>query len=505
MISTVRILAAAAAPARWLPLFLLLPLAVCLAYEPRDASLMRTGLMVPVMVEPIVATALVSFGVWVAARFVGRKRVHEDLLEREAYLAAAIGWLLATFLASLPFWLSGRMHELDALFEAMSGLTGTGMTSLRGPPEQLPVSLLVWRAQLQWLGGLAFVVLTVAVLSRLTHGGLQLLRGEATGAGVSRIKPKVAQVARGLGRLYVALTLVFILALFALYRFRLGIPRGQALLEATVETFAAYGNGAFTLHLAGTGHHDPWVQAVLGVIMVAGATNVTLAFLLVRRGQVRALVTNPEWRFFLTLVAGLAAGVLLILWQQGGLDLAGARSDLFQVVSLATGTGLFAVDYAAWPHAALVLVMLAFLVGGTAGSAAGGIKSFRALVLVKTVGRETRRLVHPRAQVPVRVGRRVVGEETVMAVIAFFFAYLVLWVLGTFLLALAEPSLDIMEAASASLAALGNVAGGFGSLGPAFGTASLGAGKAVLGALMWFGRMEILAAILVFTPQSWRS
>jgi trk system potassium uptake protein len=505
VISTVRILSAAAAPARWIPVFLLLPLAVCLAFEPRDASLLRTGVLVPRMIEPFVGSALVALGVWAAARFVGRRRAHEDLLEREAYLAVALGWLLATFLASLPFFLSGRMGEADALFEAMSGLTGTGMTSLRGPPDQLPVSLLVWRAQLQWAGGLAFIVLTVAVLSRLTHGGLQLLRGEATGSGVSRIRPKVAEVARGLGRLYLALTAVFVVVLFLLYRYRLGLPRREALLEAMVEVFAAYGNGAFTLHLAGTGHHDAWVQAALGLIMVAGATNVTLAFLLVRRGQVRTLFTNPEWRFFLALVGTLATGILLILWRQGGLDLAGARSDLFQVVSLATGTGLFAVDYAAWPHAALVLVMLAFLVGGTAGSAAGGIKSFRALLLVKTVVRETRRLVHPRAQVPVRVGRRVVSEETVMAVIAFFFSYLVLWVLGTFLLALAEPSLDLMESASASLAALGNVAGGFGSVGPAFGTASLGAGKAVLAVLMWFGRMEILAAILVFTPQSWRS
>jgi trk system potassium uptake protein TrkH len=280
---------------------------------------------------------------------------------------------------------------------------------------------------------------------------------------------------------------------------------GAAVLESLVETFAAYGNGAFTLHAAPWFQDNGYVQFLLGVMMVAGATNVTLAFLLVRRGQVRNLVTNPEWRFFLGLVCAAILGVALLLVRKGFAIGNALRESTFTVVSLATGSGLFSTDYSLWPGAALLVLLFVLLVGGTAGSAAGGIKSFRALALLKVVGREIRRLLHPRAVIPVRVGSRVVPEQTVNAVIAFFFTYLLAWMFGAFLLLVIEP-LGVLDATSISLAALSNVGAGFGLVGPTVGTAHLaGASKLILSVLMWFGRMEIFAALLVFTPSSWRN
>ncbi|MEA3202917.1 MAG: trk/ktr system potassium uptake protein [Thermoplasmata archaeon] len=517
MIRISRILSAMAAAVRVTALVLLVPVVVAFLYEPHDTLV--AGVLVPGGALPFVVSAVLSAAVWLPLRIVTRRAAQEELLEREAYLAVALGWVACTALAGLPFLTAGKLGPLESFFEAMSGLTGTGLSALHDI-DGTSLSLLFWRALLQWVGGLAFIVLTAALLSRLTHGGLQFFRSEGGGHAGTRIRPRLAETARELGKAYVGLTALFAVLLFFVLRFKLHMEDGRATLEAVVETFAAYGNGAFTLHANAAFHDDGAVQAVLSLMMLAGATNVTLAFLLVRRGQVRNLVTNTEWRFFFGLVATTVVGVALLLVRAGlastgslgqatdllpGLASHSLREAAFTVTSLATGSGLFSTDYAVWPGAAQLLLLFAILVGGTAGSAAGGIKAFRALTLLKVVGREVRRLLHPRAVIPVRVGQRVVPEQTVSAVVAFFFTYLLAWLLGAFLLLVAE-SMGVLDATSVSLAALSNVGAGFGSVGPTIGTAHLTSlSKVVLSFLMWFGRMEVFAALLVFTPSSWRN
>ncbi|MEA3143307.1 MAG: trk/ktr system potassium uptake protein [Thermoplasmata archaeon] len=481
---------------------LLAPIVVAYLYEPSDTLVL--GFLVPGGVLPFVVSAVLAVAVWLPLHIVTRRAAQEELLEREAYLAVALGWVVCTALAGLPFLAAGRLGPVEAFFEAMSGLTGTGLSAL-AQVDGTSLSLLFWRALLQWVGGLAFIVLTAALLSRLTHGGLQFFRSEGGGHAGARIRPRLAETARELGKAYVGLTALFAVLLFFVFRFKLGMEDAPAALEAVVETFAAYGNGAFTLHANAPFHDDGAVQAVLSLMMLAGATNITLAFLLVRRGQVRNLVTNSEWRFFFSLAAATVIGVGLLLIRAGAAPGHAVREAAFTVTSLATGSGLFSADYAVWPGAAQLLLLFAILVGGTAGSAAGGIKAFRALTLMKVVGREVRRLLHPRAVIPVRVGKRVVSEQTVSAVVAFFFTYLLAWLLGSFLLLVVE-SMGVLDATSVSLAALSNVGAGFGSVGPTIGTAHLTTlSKVVLSFLMWFGRMEVFAALLVFTPSSWRN
>jgi trk system potassium uptake protein TrkH len=502
MIRPARILAAIAAAARLATLLFLAPIVVAFLYEPRD--LMVGSVAVPGAAVPFAVAAVLSTAVWLPLHILTRRAAQEELLEREAYLAVALGWIVCTALAGLPFLASGALGPLESFFEAMSGLTGTGLSALANV-ESAGAALLFWRAFLQWAGGLAFIVLTAALLSRLTHGGLQFFRREGAGHAGARIRTHLASTARELGKAYVGLTALFAVLLFMVLRIKLHMQDAPAALEAVVETFAAYGNGAFTLHAAPAFHEDGAVQAVLSLMMLAGATNITLAFLLVRRGQVRNLVTNPEWRFFFGLVATTVVGVALLLVRAGAAPAHAAREAAFTVTSLATGSGLFSTDYAVWPGAAQLVLLFAILVGGTAGSAAGGIKVFRAQTLLRVVRREVRRLLHPRAVIPVRVGQRVVPEQTVSAVVAFFFTYLLAWLLGAFLLLVFE-SMGVLDATSVSLAALSNVGAGFGSVGPTIGTAHLtGLSKVVLSFLMWFGRMEVFAALLVFTPSSWKN
>lgn len=503
MIRVARIMSAVAAITRLFSFALLIPIPIALLYEPWDDSLFGFT-KAPGTVGVFLAAFVVCCAFWIPARLATRRVADQDLLDREAYLTMAVGWLVVTAFAMLPFLLSRSIASpLDAFFEAMSGLTGTGSTAMHGNLEGVPGSIVWWRAFTQWVGGLGIIILTVALLSKLTHGGLQLFRGEAGTSTASRIKPKVAEVARGLWRMYGVITLLFIAVLAAVVHFHAGVPAKQALFDSMVGTFSAYGNGAFTSPGLDAVLGDGWVQVMLAVMMVAGATNFTLTFLLVRRAQARPLLANPEWRFFAVWTFAAVAVTTGILALQPGAKLAVLHDGAFTAISLATGAGL-AAGHALWPQAAMLVLLVLVLVGGTAGSAAGGIKAFRALVLIRLVGRELRQLLHPRAILPLRVGSRVVPEGAVSAVIAFFFTFLGLWLMGSFLLLLFEPNPDLVAATGASLAALSNVGVGFGAL--AGGTASLApASKLVLVALMWIGRMEIFAALLVFTPRSWRN
>jgi trk system potassium uptake protein TrkH len=486
---------------------LLLPIPIAFAYEPWDTTLGPFHL--PRTAIPFAASFLLATGAWVAARAIGRKHAHEELTERSAYLTVAVGWLGVAALAMLPFLFSGTFSSTtdalaNAFFESMSGLTGTGATVI-DHPEALPAGLLFWRALTQWLGGLGIIILTVALLSRLTHGGLQLFQSEVVAPG--RLRPKVAEVARGMWRIYLAITLVFIGLLWLVFTTRQGMAPKPALLESALETFSAYGNGAFASHAGSFVPQDGAVAALLSLMMLAGATNFTLVFLLARRLQWKPLVRNPEWRFYLLWLAAAAALVGLLRWGSGTPPVAAFSQGGFAVVSLGTGTGFAAGDYAYWSaglHALFPILLLLTLVGGCAGSAAGGVKGFRALVLGRTVARELRRILHPRAIIPVRVGRVAIPEDSVSAVVAFFFTYLTIWVIGAIGLALLEPNLGSDYATGGSLAALGNVGTNFGQL------ASLGyqalswPAKLLLSALMWIGRMEIFAALLVFMPRAWR-
>lgn len=503
MMRLARVASAVAAIVRLVSFAFLLPIPVAFLYEP--AAYDWFGVGVPATVPVFGISFLVCTTAWGTVRLLARRVADQDLLDREAYLTIAIGWLVVAAFVMLPFILSGVLRSpLHAFFEAMSGLTGTGFSVIPGELAETPASIVWWRAFTQWLGGLGIIVLTVALLSKLTHGGLQLFRGEAGSSTASRIRPKVAEVARGLWRMYGVITLLFVVLLTAATYARLRVPLKDAVFQGMVGTFSAYGNGAFTSAGLAPALADPWIQGLLAVMMLAGATNFTLAFLLVRRAQATPLLSNPEWRFFAvwTAAAAVAAvGILALSRMPSGQAI---HEGIFTTISLATGAGLGAT-HAAWPAAANLLLILLVLVGGMAGSAAGGLKAFRGLVLLRVVAREMRQMLHPRAVLPLRVGPTVVPEGAVRAVVAFFFTYLGLWVLGAFLLLLLQPSLDLVGATGASLAALGNVGVTFGDVTDE-GIAAWGAAsKAVLTALMWLGRMEIFAALLVLSPRSWRN
>lgn len=505
MIRLSRVLSAVSSALRLFGFAFLVPVPIALLYEPATVPLVA-GIELPATVAAFLSAFIATTFVWVPLRLATRRVQEEDLLDREGYLAVAIGWLAAAVLAMLPFLLAGELHDpVDGFFEAMAGLTGTASTGLDGMAA-LPASLVFWRAFLPWIGGLSIIVLLVALLSRLTHGGMPAMQGTGLSGG-TRLKPKLAEAARSLWMMYAAVTLGVAATLASLLWWRTGLGAQDAVFQGLVQGMGAYSLGGIADPSGPWPGAGDWaIDATVTVAMLLGGTNFALAFGLLRRGGARDVARNPEWRFFMGIFAAGTALTLLLLVLAGHDARQALHESAYTVASMLTGTGTYIVDHAAWPPAVLFVLLLLMLLGASSGTPSGGVKAFRWLVLGQLVLREMRKLLHPRAIIPVRVGPAVVKEESVATIMAFFFSYLVLWTAGTVVLLAVEPSLDATDSAAASASALGNVGGGFGELGPTHGYADLtSASKLLLAALMWIGRLEIFTALLLLHPLSWRT
>ena len=480
----------------------LVPAVVAFLYEPWDAAL--GTVRVPGNSIVFAACGAFALSIGLLLKF-SAGRADDELVNREAYLTVGLGWLVLTVLAALPFLATGTTLSLvDAWFESMSGLTTTGASALSQAPEDLDASVSFWRALLQWLGGIGIIVLFVAVISSLTTGGLNLLQAEASAHLQSRLRPKLAETARLLWRLYLVVS-AGIAAVFFLLMLRLGLPYKEAAYDAVYHTFTTYSTGGFSSHAQSMGFYgDVWLELATIVSMFLGATSFVLLYGL-RAGAWRQFVRDPQLRTMLGVYAGATLAVVAILLADGHAFWAALRGSAFATATTLTGTGLVTSDFSAWPLATSLILLLLMLMGGNAGSTSGAIKTVRFVVLAKVVRRELRRLLHPRAVVPIRMGHRTVPEELVSKVVAFFFTYLTLWVMATLAVVAIDPALDIVDGASATASTLGNVGVGLGAVGPTGSYAQLQpATKLILSGLMWLGRLELFTAMLLFSPSAWR-
>lgn len=482
----------------------LVPIVVAFAYEPRD--LLVSGIAIPSSVIGFLGGFFLLNALAIPVKIATRAAEEEDMSEREGYLTAALGWVLMPLFGMIPFLLDDVFASpLDAYFEAMSGATTTGFSVLPLGPEAIAPSLNFWRVQLNWLGGIGIVILSIALLSKLTHGGLQLFQAESSIHANKRLRPKLADTARALLAVYAQVSLVLFLLVLAAMK-STGLDWKTSIFEALLLMMAGFATGGFSSHAASIGAFaSVWVELSLIVTMVVGATNFQVLVLL-RRGQVRQALANGELRFFLAVLALGVLAVTAVLASNGYGLWAALRDGAFATTSLTTTTGFNTVDYSVWPVAANLLLLALLFVGGSSGSTGGALKVFRVMVLGKMVLRELRRLIHPRAVMSVRFAGRALNETALAATSAFAFSYIALWILGMVAIAVTEPAATALEAAGASAASLGNVGNAFGIFGPAGSVAAVEpATKIVMIVLMWFGRLEIFTAFLLFYPKSWRN
>lgn len=415
---------------------------------------------------------------------------------KQAFLLTTFSWVALSAFGALPFLLyAPKLSLADAVFEAVSGLTTTGSTVLVGL-DAMPPGILLWRALLQWIGGIGIIVLAVAVLPYLGVGGMQLFRTEASDRS-DKILPRPGQIATAIAIVYVTASIACATCYWL---------AGMTVFEAAVHAMTTVSTGGYSTSDGSLGHFaNPAIEWTAVLFMLVGAVPFILLIRMVREqsgslfreGQVRMLIVG-------ILVSGSGAAIWLHFYQ--GIALAeGFRLAIFNITSVITTTGYATSDYQLWGNAAMVAFFFLTLVGGCTGSTAGGIKMFRFQIVYVALRMQFHRLIFPHGMFPPTYGHRVVGDDVISSVLAFLFMYLLTLVAATVALALA--GLDFVTSISGAATALSNVGPGLGPvIGPAGNFAPLpDVAKWILAGLMLLGRLELFTAIVLLSPRFWRS
>ena len=414
---------------------------------------------------------------------------------RQAFLLTTVSWLVLTAFAALPFVFADLgLSYTDAFFEAMSGITTTGSTVMIGL-DTAPHGILLWRALLQWLGGIGIIVMAVAILPMLKIGGMQLFRMESSDRS-EKVMPRVTQIASGIALVYLALTVICAAALWYT-----GFPGFDAIAHA-MTTIAT---GGFSTSDSSVGGFDnPTAEAIIAVFMVIGGLPFVL-YLQAVRGNLGPLFHDSQVRCFVSLVVALL--VAMTLWRYGTDDATFGsviRMVAFNVISIITGTGYSSADYGTWGGFAMAVFFFIMFIGGCAGSTTCGIKVFRFQVLYATAETQIRRLMQPHGVFVAHFNRRPIDEEIAGSVMSFFFLFAAAFTVLALLLG--AVGLDFITAVSGAATAICNVGPALGEIiGPTGNFSSLpDSAKWLLSAGMLLGRLELFTVLVLFAPSFWK-
>ena len=463
-------------------LTMLPPLGIALLYDDGQWQRFSNGLMV------VMVTGLI---IWLPFR-----KETGDLRVRDGFLITTLFWVALSVAGSIPFYLSNDapFSYIDSLFEAVSGLTTTGATVITGI-DSLPESMLWYRQQLQWLGGMGIIVLAVAILPMLGIGGMQLYRAEVPGpVKDNKLTPRIGETAKALWYIYVALTVLCALA----YR-----AAGMTWFDAIGHSFSTLSLGGFSTHDASIGYFNSTLieMIAVGFMVIAGA-NFALHFMSFRQRSLSFYWRDSEFRFYFSTLVVVSVITVLVLIMTATLTPSNAViKGIFEVVAIGTTSGFSSADFSQWPlMLPFMLFMLAFM-GGCAGSTGGGMKVMRVLLIYRQGAREMKRLLHPNAVIPVKLGNRPVSDRVLQAVWGFFSVYMFMFV--AMLMILLATGIDQVTAWTAVAATLNNLGPGLGGVAYHYGNLN-DIAKWVLCFSMLLGRLEVFTLLVLMTPAFWR-
>jgi len=412
---------------------------------------------------------------------------------REGVAVVGLGWIGVVVAGGLPFVFTHTAPTpAMALFESVSGFTTTGATVF-GNIEALPRSILLWRSITHWIGGMGIIVLGVAILPLIGMGGAQLFRAEAPGIPSDRLTPRIASTARLLWGVYALLTAVLLLIYMLL---------GMSLFDAVNHAMSCLATGGFSTRTASMGAFSPAIQWVTILFMVIAGTNFTLHFRMLT-GRWKAWIGDEEWRWYMGTMAlawvivFASLGVTEHTWTGDTL-----RRAMFNVTAVHSTTGFGTADFALWPAVAQVVLLGLMFMGAMGGSTGGGFKSVRVGVVLKHVGGEIRKVLHPQAVVVTKLGGRPIRSDVLHNVLAFLAIYVLTLFIGTTLLA--SFGNDIVTSMSGAVAAMSSIGPGLGDVGPASHYGNLGHGAhLLLSLLMLLGRLEFYTLLVLVFPRTW--
>jgi len=429
---------------------------------------------------------------------------------REAIGIVGFSWLLAGLLGGIPFLLDRTVdHPVDAIFESVSGFTTTGATVIpnlledpgtdtipdSGTVTAISRASLLWRSITHWLGGMGIIVLFVAIFPVVGVGARHLLSNEVPGPITERLRPRLKQTAIRLWWIYAVLTTTLLLLLFM---------AGMDFFDATNHALATLATGGYSTRNGSIGaYNSVSIDIIITVFMLVAGLNFGL-YHLVLQGRIRTVLRDSELRAFLILYGVVTIIITFsILDRHGGNPAQALRYASFQTAAVQTTTGFGTDDFNAYPHVSQILLFLLMFVGGCAGSTAGGMKVGRIFVLIKAALRELRRNLRPQEVRALRVGTRVVPEETLRSIAGFIILFIFTYVIATIIVA--ALGADAITAGGSVAASLGNIGPGFGAVGPTLNYAELSYPiKSVLTVCMLLGRLELMALLAFILPGLWR-
>ncbi len=421
----------------------------------------------------------------------------QDLRVRDGFLIVVLFWLVLGLAGALPLVLTQtpEMTVTDAVFEAFSGLTTTGATVITGLDE-LPRSILFYRQQLQWLGGMGIIVLAVAIMPMLGVGGMQLYRAETPGPlKDNKLTPRITETAKALWYIYLALTVICAGCYWL---------AGMNGFDAIVHSFSTVAIGGFSTHDQSIGFfQSSAIETVAIIFMLLAGMNFALHFVSWRSLSLTPYIRDSELRAYLTVLALVTVITAGYLYSTDTFIFASdaLHAGLFQAVSIGTTTGFTTADYFMWPGFLPVLLLFISFIGGCTGSTGGGMKVIRFLLLLKQGHREMMRLIHPSAQIPVKVGGKPMPDRVISAVWGFFAAYVGSFVL--IMLFVMSTGLDQITAFSAVAACMNNLGPGLGGVGANY-VGINDAAKWALSFAMMLGRLEVFTLVILLSPDFWR-
>ena len=424
-------------------------------------------------------------------------RNHKDdkTTSRDGVYVVCISWLVLSLFGAMPFLLSKSVPNFtDGFFEALSGFTTTGATILTRI-ESVPKDILFWRSMTQWIGGLAIIVFTIAILPYLSMSGMQLFVSEINGINYDKLHPRIMHTVRRIWGLYLFFTLLETVLLY------LG---DMNLFEALCHSMSTISSGGFSTRTRSIAAFSNYSQVVVTVFMVLSGCNFSL-LLLSMSWRSFAILKNQEFRTFLLYTIFLGIGIALVLFfgchKSFGTSF---RESFFSVISAFTTTGFFVSDYMTWPVFLWVILFLLMFIGACSGSTSGGVKIFRHLIFVNNSVLELKRIIHPNAVLPVKVNEKSISTNGVYKNISFIFIYFLIFLIGAIILL--AMGIDFETSIGASVATLSNVGTGIGQVGPGGSYVLFPQfAKWVLMLFMLLGRVELFSLITLFSRSFWRN
>ena len=425
------------------------------------------------------------------------REVKKDFRLREGVLIVVCFWIVLSLFGTLPFLITDSISKLsfsDAFFESMSGLTTTGATVL-SQLDDLPKSILFYRQQLQWLGGMGIIVLAVAVLPLLGVGGMELYHAESSGIAKDRLTPKLRNTAIALWKIYVSLTVLCAIGYFF---------SGMSIFDAISHSFSTVAIGGFSTHDGSIGYfNSPAIEMIAMFFMFLAGINFSLHFVAWNNRSLVDYIKDSEFKTYSMVLICSTIIVIAALSFNSQYESSSEtlRHSLFQTISIATTTGFTSQNFSNWPAAIPVFLIMMSFIGACVGSTGGGIKVVRILVMFRLGMKEIHKFIRPNAQVSVKLNKSSINEKALVSVLGFFSLYAISFFLILMLLMFA--GLDQVTAYSATAATMNNLGPGLGDVAQNYG--SLGeVAKWILSFSMLIGRLEVLTIIAIFHKAFWR-